>query len=91
MGGWTTKLASFHCPLVTQHYPQISLSKLRKLFEGMRLVIVTATFMSSILLHYQLMMKETIFSICFPIKRESIIESMVRKKTQRKEMISLAT
>lgn len=38
--------------LVAQYYPQLSLSKLRKLFEGMRQVIVTAIFMPSSLLHY---------------------------------------
>ena len=37
---WTTQLVLSHCPLVTQNYPQASLYKLQKLFQGMRLLVV---------------------------------------------------
>ena len=50
---WSTQLELFHCSLFTQHYPQASLSKLQTCFEGIRLFIVTATFMLSILLYFQ--------------------------------------
>ena len=43
--GWAALLVS-HYPLVTQDYPQASLSKLQKLFGGMRVVIVAAKLLS---------------------------------------------
>ena len=45
-GGWTTQLVSSHCPLVSQDYPQASLSKLQKLLEGVRIVIFTSNLLS---------------------------------------------
>ena len=50
-GGWMIFILF---RLVTQHYCQACLIKLKKLFEGMLFVIATSTFISSILRHYQL-------------------------------------
>lgn len=51
-GGWTTQLVSYHWPTVAQDYPQVSLSKLWKLFEGIWLVIITSIYFHIHILYF---------------------------------------